>query len=101
MEAAANVRAAASTAVILRNLCNMTRLPRLFIWVKPRTWIGRRKQGASWESGGSRHMRRRYILQYGEPGGALEGTVGSHASVATMDSPGHVSGSTDGDRAHC
>jgi hypothetical protein len=35
MEAAASVRAAASTAVILRNFSNMTRLPRLLFGGEP------------------------------------------------------------------
>src|SRR5882757_7727999 len=60
MEAAASVRTAVSTAVILRNFSNMTRLPRFLFGGEPRTWIGRPRTRTSnkaqarkyWETGG-------------------------------------------------
>jgi hypothetical protein len=52
------VRAAASTAVILRNFNNMTRLPRVLFEANPHlVWLSANsdvKQGANWETGGVR-----------------------------------------------
>ena len=46
------MRAAASTAVILRNFSNMTRLPRFLFWGEPHLdWLSMTsdaKQGTSW-----------------------------------------------------
>src|SRR5258708_12864367 len=61
MEAAASVRAAKSTAVILRSFCNMTRLPRFLFGGEPQLdWLSansHRKQGTSWETGGCPYTR--------------------------------------------
>src|SRR5450432_985317 len=70
MEAAANVRAAKSTAVILRNFSDMTRLPR-FLFGATRTWIGRPRVQTSNKGTNSGNLRRpttrrRFISRYGK-----------------------------------
>jgi hypothetical protein len=60
MEAAASVRAAVSTAVILRNFSNMTRLPLFLFGGEPALGLvvhelsrqTRHKPGKYWETGG-------------------------------------------------
>jgi hypothetical protein len=90
------VRAAASTAVILRNLCNMTRLPRLFIWgrtphldwlsmtvIPNKARIGKMEAADTFESAISRNMvnpgsvaprRGRKVVCHGRCHGFASGT---------------------------